>query len=228
MEFACDMPTWPTPTFDNCWLCAIYAKCRVQARPAKVTLGGMTTQKPPSQSMSFIVEHLKKDQAASYADVRDAAAKKGITIYPIMYGRGQTLLGIGQSAKRGTGKVAQAKGASPSESVSVATPRQRGRQPDATSKSGQVRTLLAAGMSIPDIVKKVGCTAALAYNVKSRMGDAPKRGPGRPPKVRTVTTSANVGGIADIVALVQNGERERAKMRMAMERIQSVLAEVLA
>src|SRR5687767_15511713 len=33
-----------------------------------------------------------------------------------------------------------------------------GRQPNGDSKSGQVRALLATGMSAADIAKKVGCT----------------------------------------------------------------------
>ena len=91
------------------------------------------------------------------------------------------------------------------------TNQKRGRQPDATSKSGQIRTLLSAGMSIPDIVQKVGCTAALVYNVKARMGDAPKRGPGRPPKVRPAPPMGNVDGLAGIVAMVRSIDMMRPK-----------------
>jgi len=107
------------------------------------------------------------------------------------------------------------------------TNQKRGRQPDATSKSGQIRTLLSAGMSIPDIVQKVGCTAALVYNVKARMGEAPKRGPGRPPKGRTAPSMGKVDGLAGIVAMVQNNERQRTQLRTALERIQAILADAL-
>ena len=107
------------------------------------------------------------------------------------------------------------------------TNQKRGRQPDATSKSGQIRTLLSAGMSIPDIVQKVGCTAALVYNVKARMGDAPKRGRGRPPMVWPAPPMGNVDGLAGIVAMVQNSERQRTQLRTALERIQAILADAL-
>jgi hypothetical protein len=82
-------------------------------------------------------------------------------------------------------------------------------------------------MSIPDIVQKVGCTAALVYNVKARMGDAPKRGPGRPPKARTSPSMGKVDGLAGIVAMVQNSERQRTQLRTALERIQAILADAL-
>lgn len=59
-------------------------------------------------------------------------------------------------------------------------PAKRGRKPDASSKSGKIRALLASGMSAAEIAKKVGCTPALVYNVKAKAGGAKKRGAGAP------------------------------------------------
>jgi|SRR5712671_3336098 len=91
------------------------------------------------------------------------------------------------------------------------------------SKSSQVRDLLNTGMSVADIAKKVGCTVGLVYNVKSTSGVATKRGPGRPRKVG----NAHLDGIAGIVAAVQSGERERSRLRVALERVQAVIADAL-
>lgn len=65
----------------------------------------MAAKKNPL-GMEFIVAHLKKNRKAAYADVRAAAEKKGLVIYPIMYGRAQALLGIVKSSPRGSKKKA--------------------------------------------------------------------------------------------------------------------------
>ena len=74
------------------------------------TIRNMAAKKS-SPEMAFVLECLKRDRSASYADVRDAAAKKKMTIYPIVYGRAQALLGIVKLTPRGQGKTARAKAA---------------------------------------------------------------------------------------------------------------------
>ena len=177
----------------------------------------MPTTKPQSPAMEFLVSSLKKNRKASYADLKAKADEKKLKVFPIMFGRAQALLGIVKSAKRGTGKTAMAKAGGGGR---------RGRQPDASSKSGQIRELLKSGMSASDIAKKVKCTPALVYNVKARMGgggsSAPaRRGPGRPPKVTTLD------GIEGILATVRNADRERAQLRGALEKIQTLIGDVL-
>lgn len=183
----------------------------------------MAAQKKQSPAMEFLVESLKKDKTASYADLKAKADEKKLVVYPIMFGRAQALLGI---VKRGHGqtKMPKAKAAKAAGGAAPAK-RGRGRPANASSKSGQVRALLGTGMSPSDIAAKVGCTTALVYNIKSKGGGAPaKRGPGRPRKA----AAAGLDGIAGIVAMVQSGERERGKMRAELERIQVVIADVLA
>jgi hypothetical protein len=68
-------------------------------------------QKKGNPGMAFIVNALKKNRKASYGDIAAAAAKKRLTIYPIMYGRAQALLGIVKQSPRGQGKLARAKAA---------------------------------------------------------------------------------------------------------------------
>jgi hypothetical protein len=67
--------------------------------------------KKNTEGMAFIIESLKKNKSASYADIKSAADKKGLKVWPIMFGRAQLLLGHVTGAKRGTGKYAQAKAA---------------------------------------------------------------------------------------------------------------------
>ncbi len=65
-----------------------------------------TTTKP---AMAFILSTLKKDNAKSYGDLRVAAEKKSLTIYPVMYGRAKKMLGLTKpkAAKAKTAKSVQ-------------------------------------------------------------------------------------------------------------------------
>lgn len=102
----------------------------------------------------------------------------------------------------------------------------RGRQPDANSKSGKIREMLGTGMSAGDIAKKLGCTTSLVYNVKARMSGA-KRGGGAGKDGRPRKTGARIDGLAGILEAVRNSERERQRLRSALERVQATVAEAL-
>ena len=65
--------------------------------------------KKQSPAMDFILDYLKKNRKAAYADVKSAAEGKKLKVFPIMFGRAQALLGIVKSRPRGQGKAAQAK-----------------------------------------------------------------------------------------------------------------------
>jgi len=137
--------------------------------------------KKSNPAMDFIVDSLKSNSAAAYKDIAEAAAKKKIQIYPIMFGRAQALLGIVKSAKRGEGKAARA-------------------------KAGKV-----AKVSPPAVA-----------------GAPVKRGPGRPRKVVAAAAPSFDGTIEGIVAAVKGSEQAKARYRGALEKIQSILADVLA
>jgi hypothetical protein len=188
----------------------------------------MAAQKAPSPALEFLVDSLKRNPKAVYADLKAKADEKKLKVFPVMFGRAKLLLGLVKAARRGTGKFAQASAAKRATAAppSAGTDR-RGRQPDANSKSGKIRELLGTSMSASDIAKKLGCTTALVYNVKARMGGSPaKRGPGRPPKA--ASTGGSFDGLSGILDAVKNSERERAQMRAALERIQAVIADALA
>lgn len=126
--------------------------------------------KKNNPAMDFIVESLKSNKGVAYAEIKEAADKKKLKIFPIMFGRAQALLGIVKQAPRGQGKAAKAKAAA------------------------------AAGV--------------------------PKRGPGRPPKAKAASPSFD-GTLEGIVAAVKSSESAKAKYRQALERIQTILADVL-
>jgi len=92
--------------------------------------------------------------------------------------------------------------------------------------------LLKSGMSPMDIAKRVNCTPAVVYDVKARLGgggSAPaKRGPSRPPKSASSSGDSGMDGLAGILDMVKNSDRERAALRTALEKIQAVIEGVLA
>jgi hypothetical protein len=186
--------------------------------------------KKNTEGFAFLVEALEKNKDAVYADVKAAAEKKGLVVHPIMFGRAKLKLGY-VKAGQGAGKAAKA---------SAAKKGTRGRPVDGTSRSGQVRALLSSGMSPAEIAKKVGCTVGLVYNIKSTSGGAKvKRGPGRPPvgaaagprrgpgRPRNAPV-AGLDGLGDIVAAVRASQQDLGRYRGALEKIQSVIAGVLA
>jgi hypothetical protein len=73
-------------------------------------------------AMEFIVDSLKSDRSAAYKDIAEAAAKKKLKIYPIMFGRAQALLGIVKAAPRGQGKAAKAAKAKAAKAAAPAAP----------------------------------------------------------------------------------------------------------
>ena len=183
----------------------------------------MTTMpdKSTSPALQFLLDSLKKDKSASYADLKAKADEKKLKIYPVMYGRAKALLGLVKVSQRGTGKFARANAA---KAVKT-TGGRLGRPADPSSKSGKIRDLLGSGMSVAEIAKKVGATPGLVYAVKSSSGGATKRGPGRPRKL--VQTGRSLNGLGDLLDAVKNSERERVQLRAALTKIQAVLSDVL-
>ncbi len=68
------------------------------------------SKKSGSPAMNFIVAALKKNKNAAYADIKAAADKKKLAVYPIMFGRAKLLLG---HVKAGSAKKKKAAKRSP-------------------------------------------------------------------------------------------------------------------
>lgn len=54
----------------------------------------MAAKSSSSPAMSFILDYLKEKGDVPYGEVRSAASAAGHTIFPIMYGRAKSLLGL--------------------------------------------------------------------------------------------------------------------------------------
>ncbi len=186
----------------------------------------MAAKKKDPRGMNLIVSELKRNRNVSYGDIKTKADRKGLSIYPIMYGRAKAMLGLlgsgpsRGSAKRGT-KTASAK-------------RRPGRPKgtvDGASKSEQIRQLLDSGLGSAAIAKRVGCSVNLVYAVRSQGGSRAKRKPGRPARAKTTTSTASTakslqGGFESLAAGLQQLQRERNAMRAALDKIQRVLGEL--
>ncbi|MGK0154576.1 MAG: hypothetical protein ACI9SE_001529 [Neolewinella sp.] len=112
----------------------------------------------------------------------------------------------------------------------MATKKTRGRKADPSSKSGKIRSLLSTGMTAAEIAKKVGCTVALVYNIKSKAaGGTPAKGkPGRKPGRKVAVPASNAGDLGAILDAVKNAEKERVQMRAALEKISAIINDALA
>ncbi len=71
---------------------------RKTSRPSK-----KASAKKPTPAFSFIKSKLTVNPEASFAQIRDAGAKKGLKVAPVLYGRVKALMGLVPMAKRGTG-----------------------------------------------------------------------------------------------------------------------------
>jgi hypothetical protein len=173
--------------------------------------------KKTAEGFEFLVQALKANKGALYSDLKERADKRGLTVFPVMFGRAKAMLGLVKSAKRGQGnaaKKAAGKAAGP-----------RGRPRDGSSKSGQVRELLKAGLSAAEIARKVGCSVNLVYAVKAgvkRAGGRPmgRRGPGRPPKSMA---AAGGGSIDAVITALRDADRDRDRTRRAIDQIRSII-----
>lgn len=90
----------------------------------------MAAKKTTPTAMDYIVSYLKRKPQASYQEIKDGAEKQRLTVYPIMYGRAQALLGLVPSRPRGSKKKAAAKAAGrKASSVSSGAARSGGGSP---------------------------------------------------------------------------------------------------
>lgn len=89
-------------------------------------------------------------------------------------------------------------------------------------------------MTAADIAKKVGCTVALVYNIKSKDaggGTAKAKAgakPGRKPGRKAAAPSIGGSDLGAILTAVKNAEIERLQMRAALEKISAVINDALA
>ena len=146
-----------------------------------------------SPVMDLVVKALEKDRKATFADVKAAAEKKGLTVYPITYGRAKALLGLVPSAKRGEGKAARASAG--------LTPKRGPGRPRKDGSPAQPRTGKRGPGRPP----------------KSSYGEV-RRGPGRPRR-----QSSPLDTLDALVSEMRQSERSTATYRAALEKALEVI-----
>lgn len=100
----------------------------------------MAAKKNPA--MDFIVDSLKNNKHALYADIAEAAKKRGHTIYPIMYGRAKAMLKLVPVAPRGQGRKGAVKsGRGPGRPPAKRGP---GRPPKSVAAAGSLDAVISA------------------------------------------------------------------------------------
>jgi transposase-like protein len=163
-------------------------------------------EKSTTEGFQFLVEELKSDKDAVYADLKAKADKKGLPVYPVMFGRAKLMLGLAK------------KKAQPGTAGTNGQPRGRKRNPN--SKSARVRELLGGGMTAAEIAKTVGVSTGLVYSLKGRGASRKER-----PAPRQNADKAD--GLENIVASIREGQREREQLRRALEQIRTLIDQAL-
>jgi hypothetical protein len=162
----------------------------------------MAKPKNPA-AMDHIVASLKKNKNASYADIKTAADRKGLTIFPVMFGRAKLLLGYVKAAPRGTGRWAQARAAK-AAAAEMPLPAKRG----------------------PGRPRKYPLAATGGDSISAAESGAPmKRGPGRP---RKNPLPVSTGAVDSLVSAVQQSQDMLGRFRALLENIHSMIGEALS
>lgn len=158
--------------------------------------------KKNSSAMEFIVAALKSNPGVSYKEVAAAAAESKLTVFPIMYGRAQKMLGLAKGAAAGKSKAAKASKA---------------------PKAPKAKPAKAKGSKVGRPKGKASAAVAEAAPVK--------RGRGRPRKnplpVTVSKASIKAGSMEGIVAAVKSADLARARYMAAIEKIQAIIAGAL-
>ena len=105
-----------------------------QARPTVTGAASRRTAKAkaPNPTFEFLLAFMKKRPKAIYADAAAAATAAGHTIFPIMWGRAQALLGRVKIKPRGAPKT-------------TASPATKAERPDPVARVGRPRKLAVTG-----------------------------------------------------------------------------------
>ena len=103
----------------------------------------------------FCVKALSEDQKVAFATVRDAAAKKGLVLYPIVYGRAKAALGLVKVAKYGQGKAAQKKRTATKAVATRSVTRKPGRRGPGRPKGSKNKPRMSAGGDLAGALQEV-------------------------------------------------------------------------
>lgn len=96
-------------------------------------------------AMQFVLDYLKRHRKAPYADVQAAGKEKGLTIWPILYGKAQLTLGIVRKKRKAK------KAGAPMVAATRSVGRPRGR----SRKAGAAARLNGLGPALTDLINRV-------------------------------------------------------------------------
>ncbi|MGE0143211.1 MAG: hypothetical protein AB7I19_06750 [Planctomycetota bacterium] len=110
--------------------------------------------KASTPAYQLLIDYLQRKPDASYAEIRDAAAKKNLDIAPVSYGRAKLQLGLVKqgASKKKAGKKGAAKKASAKASAAGEAPKKRGRPKGSKNKPKVAPVAMQAAGSVDDIV----------------------------------------------------------------------------
>jgi hypothetical protein len=104
--------------------------------------------KKNTEGLAFLVDVLKKDKKAVYADAKAAAEKKGLTVWPIMFGKAKLMLGYVKAGSGVTKKAAtgprRGPGRPPKSAMVVGPRRGPGRPRKVQPISGSIEAIVDA------------------------------------------------------------------------------------
>lgn len=158
-------------------------------------------------AFDVIMSQLKANPDVSFADVRNAAKKKGHTVYPISYGRAKLLLGLVKSKKGGKRKAAAA-----APKRGPGRPRKDEGAPIVKRGPGRPRK----DESMVQVKRGPGRPR--------KDGGMPiaKRGPGRPRKVAVETNGLNGSVLDQVQSVVQERDRLRSILAQLRQTLDSL------
>jgi hypothetical protein len=124
-------------------------------------------------AMDFLLDSLRANRDAVYKDVAAEAGKKKLKVYPIMWGRAKTLLGIVKMAPRGKGKAARAKAAAAPAAAAPTAPKRGPGRPRKSTKPA--RSAKAASPSFDGTIESIVAAVKSSEQSRSRYRAALER-----------------------------------------------------
>jgi hypothetical protein len=110
--------------------------------------------KASTPAYQLLIDYLQRKPDASYAEIRDAAAKKNLSIAPVSYGRAKLQLGLVKqgASKKKAGKKSAGKQAAAKPAAGGEAPKKRGRPKGSKNKPKVAPVNVQSSGSVDDIV----------------------------------------------------------------------------
>ncbi len=121
-------------------------------------------------AMKFVVDYLTKKKTAEYSEVQAAAAARGYKIWPILYGRAQTMLGINKGKKRGAAKKPGRPAGSGRRAGTRTAPATRGRRAAVATGAGMSGVIDGLNSAVEELRRYRKALDAISQAVAEAIG----------------------------------------------------------